>query len=90
MSRVSIVSGVANRPEPDGSFILEVTTPEGQTLEAVIQAENVPRFLRAMQESLIQGLALGEGNIDLPMLEVTDINLGHRERTWFPPSKFPH
>jgi len=81
MSRVSIVSGVANRPEPDGSFILEVTTPEGQTLEAVIQAENVPRFLRAMQESLIQGLALGEGNIDLPMLEVTDINLGHRERT---------
>ena len=36
MSRVSIVSGVANRPEPDGSFILEVTTPEGQTLEAVI------------------------------------------------------
>lgn len=65
MAILAIVSGVANKPEPDGSFVMEITSPEGVS-EAVLPAENVALFLRAMQESLIQRYASVEGNISLP------------------------
>jgi hypothetical protein len=80
MAILAIVSGVANKPEPDGSFVMEITSPKGVS-EAVLPAENVALFLRAMQESLIQRYASGEGNISLPEMEVTNINLAHREQT---------
>jgi len=40
MAILPIVSGVANKPEPDGSFVMEITSAEGVT-EAVLPAENV-------------------------------------------------
>src|SRR5262245_312985 len=82
MAILPIVSGVANKPEPDGSFVLEITSPEGVTEAGKpLPAENVALFLRAMQESLFQRYASGDGSISLPEMEVTDINLAHREKT---------
>jgi len=71
------IIGVASKPEPDGSFVLEIATAEGQRIEASLASLNVPLFLRTMQKSLIEQYTSDARGVFLPEFDVTDISLGN-------------
>ena len=72
-----VVTGISDQLEPNGSQALQVTSYDA-IFEVEIRAAELPLFLETMQKSLICHVALSEGTIVLPTLEVSDINLAHR------------
>ena len=77
MTTLPVVTGVSDKLEPNGSQVLKVTSHDA-IFEVEIRAAELPLFLETMQKSLICRVALGEGTVVLPELEVSDINLAHR------------
>ena len=79
---LAVVTAVADRLEPDGSQVVAIVTPEGQTIEAEIPAKALARFFQVMQTSLIErALAPDAGSVDLPELGVTGLKLANQGPT---------
>jgi hypothetical protein len=72
-----IVTGISDQLEPNSSQVLQITSHDA-IFEVEIRAAELPLFLGTMQKSLICRVALSEGTVVLPTLEVSDINLAHR------------
>lgn len=69
--------GIKDNPEPDGSHMVKIMTPDGATHELRFDLVQVHHFLKVVQEGLLTNTLERGGTQKLPILTLSDVLLAH-------------
>jgi hypothetical protein len=77
MEKLAKVTGIAAKAERDGANVIEITQPNGETLEASIDLETAQTIVRILQPRLVAWADNAVRNLALPQLDVNDFDVAH-------------
>jgi hypothetical protein len=74
------VTGIAAAGEPDGSYVIEITEPNGAKRRAMVPTEVTAPLARLLQIGILERASRSAQNMQLPMIVVGRVDVVHRGR----------
>jgi hypothetical protein len=77
MAIIARVTGVADRPEPNGEHVIQIDTSTG-LIEAAISPDIAVALVRLLQPAIVQRASALAQNVALPRLDVARFDIAHQ------------
>ena len=74
------VTGIAAAGEPDGSYVIEITEPNGTKRRVKVPSEVAAPLARLLQIDIFERASRLAQNMELPMMVVHRVDVVHRRR----------